>query len=67
MAELVGLKRHQIWVKQHKLGHSKTVKENSTDKLVENAGGHANNQMQKKQNNFGVKKGEQTNYNRKVE
>ena len=39
----------------NKTGHSKMLKENSTNKQMENARGHTNNQMQRKQNNFGVK------------
>ena len=41
------------------------MEENSTHKLVENARGHTNNRMQKKQNNFEVKYGKGKRHNRK--
>ena len=36
-------------------GYSKITKDNSTDKLAENARGQTKNQIQNKQNKFGVK------------
>ena len=48
-----------------KTGHSKTKKENSTSKYVENAQKLTNNQMQRKQNNFGAKYGNGENITEK--
>ena len=45
----------------NKAENSKITKENSTNKMVENARGQTNNRTQKKQNNFGVKYGNRKN------
>ena len=51
------LKKYRNRVKQYK--KSKITKENSTNKQGENAEGQTNNQMQRKQNNFGEKIGKE--------